>query len=489
MSYAERSLLTKHLIIAVLILLIWRSLIHADDELSPHSAERAIKNAVQFYRENVSVNGGSVYRVSSDLKLREGEGRVGPREAWIEPPATSAVGRTYLECFQQTNLPVFRDAMLEVADGLIRGQLVSGGWGENIEFDPLLRPSYAYRVDHRSDTSKLQNRTTFDDNKSQSSLLFLMLVDRELSFQNHQIHEAVTYGLNKFVDAQYPNGAWPQRFTEASVVASPQIRKANFPLKWNRKYEKSSYAEFYTLNDGTIVDLINLMLFAHEIYKDQRWLDCAKKGGDFLLMAQLPEPQPGWAQQYNHNMQPAWARKFEPPSITGGESQGVINLLMTLHEQTGEIKYLQPVQRAINYYESLLLPDGRLARFYEMGTDRPLYFSRSYDLVYTDDDLPTHYGFQVTSKLKRLKDRYTKIAAQGRSKSLLIKNISKQPLSSKLQRRAEEVVAALDKRGAWVEKGKMEEYPEEQQSGEIISTKTYMQNIRALTEFLAASSN
>ena len=157
-----------------------------DDNFGVETAEIAIRDSVRFYRENISINGGSVFQVSGDLKLREGENRVGPREAWIEPPATSAVGRVYLQCWQLTHDPIFYDAMLEVADGLIRGQLVSGGWTENIEFDPLLRPQYAYRVDHRTEIRKLKNRTTFDDNKTQSSLLFLMLVDQELSFQNER---------------------------------------------------------------------------------------------------------------------------------------------------------------------------------------------------------------------------------------------------------------------------------------------------------------
>jgi len=457
------------------------------DNFSFETAEVAVRNSVRFYRENVSINGGSVFRVSDDLKLREGENRVGPREAWIETPATSAVGRAYLQCWQLTRDPIFYDAMLEVADGLIRGQLVSGGWTENIEFDPLLRPQYAYRADHRTDISKLKNRTTFDDNKSQSSLLFLMLVDQELEFKNERIHEAVMYGLNSFSKVQYPNGAWPQQFVEATESETTDLKKASFPKSWSREYQKISYTRFYTLNDGTVVDLIEMMLIAHEIYDDQRWLDSAMRGGDFLLLAQLPEPQPGWAQQYNENMQPEWARKFEPPAITGGESQGVINMLLTLYERTGEQKYFQPVRRAIDYYQSLLLPDGRLARFYEMGTNRPLYFARSYDLVYSDDDLPTHYGFQVSSKLERLQDRYEKIRERGPKKSSLIRKISAPKLNEKLRMQAAETIKALDKRGAWVENGKMQEYPESQQSGEIISTQTYSKNILLLAEFIAAS--
>ena len=31
---------------------------------------------------------------------------------------------------------------------------------------------------------------------------------------------------------------------------------------------------------------------------------------------QMPDPQPGWAQQYDYDMRPMWARKFEPAAIT-----------------------------------------------------------------------------------------------------------------------------------------------------------------------------
>ena len=388
------------------------------DDLIITSAKKATEKAVRFYRENVSVSGGSVYQVSSDLKQREGEGRVGPREAWIEPPGTSYVGKCYLRCWQLTGEQLFYDAMLEVANGLMHGQLVSGGWGENIEFDPLLRPKYAYRLDHRTYTEKLRNTTTFDDNKSQSSLMFLMLVDQELEFSNAAIHEAVMHGLQTFALAQYPIGAWPQKFSGYIQLGETESLAASFPKEWSRTYPRQSYSHYYTLNDGTIVDLIELMLVAAEVYKDQQWLNVAKKGGDFLLRAQLPKPQPGWAQQYNSQMQPAWARKFEPPAITGLESQGVINMLMTLYEQTGEEKYLKPVGRAIEYYKSIHLPDGRLARFYEMGTNRPLYFTKEYELVYRDDDLPTHYGFKVGSKFDRLEKRYGALRKEWSTESL-----------------------------------------------------------------------
>ena len=41
-----------------------------------------------------------------------------------------------------------------------------------------------------------------------------------------------------------------------------------------------------------------------------------------------------------------------------------------------------------------------------MRSNKPLHFTREYELTYSDDDLPTHYGFKVGSKLDELENRY-----------------------------------------------------------------------------------
>ena len=86
--------------------------------------------------------------------------------------------------------------------------------------------------------------------------------------------------------------------------------------------------------------------------------------------------------------------------------------LMRLYRETGERKYLEPIPRALEYYRSLLLEDGQLARFYELGTDRPLYFTKDYELTYSDADMPTHYGFKVgdgTASIQREYERLSKL--------------------------------------------------------------------------------
>jgi hypothetical protein len=431
--------------------------------------------AVQFFRDHCSAGGGYVFQVSTDLKQWEGEDKVTPTRAWIQPPGTPAVGTAYLEAWQLTGDPLLKDAALATADSLIRGQLVSGGWDNFMEFDPELRKKIPYRVDAADPKAKRSGRTTFDDNKSQSAARFLMRLDQALEFKDQRIHEAATFALDSFVKAQYANGAWPQGYTEFPDSAAHPPKQASFPATWSRTFPNIKYVEYYTLNDNTLRDLIALMLDAGDVYHDSRYTNAARRGGDFLLLAQLPDPQPGWAQQYDQDMHPAWARKFEPPAITGGESQSVIEVLMTLYRRTGDAKYLEPLSRALAYYAKLPLPDGEYARFYEIGTNKPLYFTKDYQLTYSDADMPTHYAFKVGSKFGRLAEELPKLKATPRDQLWKAPSLKQPKMSSSLAKSAQQAIAAMDDRGAWVEDG-------------WIESRTFIKNLSTLAQYVAASS-
>lgn len=458
-------------------------------DLTSESATAALHRAVTFFRQNCSAGGGYVYKVSSDLMLRQGEVPVSSTVAWMEPPATPAVGMAYLEAYRLTRDPLLLEAAKETANALIRGQLTSGGWDVQIEFNPAERPKYAYRVDAAAAgaNAKARNSTTFDDNKSQSAARFLMQLDRELEFKDATLHEAVLYALNAFVQAQYPNGAWPQQYTTFPKAADFPVKKASFPAEWSREFPAVKYTSFYTLNDSTISDMILTMLDAWDIYQDARYLDAAKRGGDFFLLAQLPDPQPGWAQQYDVDMHPVWARKFEPPAITGSESQRVMQTLILLYRRTADRKYLEPIPRAIAYYKTCLLPDGQLARFYEIGTNKPLYFTRQYVLTYSDTDLPTHYGFKVSARLDAIEGEYQR-ARDAKPDELWRAPTAKTPkLSRALTEQAQQAVAALDERGAWVESGEIEISGGGSKKTPLMESRTFIRNLRTLAEYVAAA--
>ena len=456
----------------------------ADPELTAE-VQAGLSKAVKFFRTQVAVEGGCLWRYRADLERGEGERQAGKRTVWIQPPGTPSVGLAYLEVFRLTGDRAYLDAARETANGLARGQLRSGGWDYLIEFEPDARKRYAYRLDPPRE-GKLRNTTTLDDNTTQESLRCLMQVDQALEFKDPTIHDAAEYALAALLKAQYPNGAWPQRYSEFPDPEKFPVRRASYPESWSREYEGDKYYTHYTLNDNTLADTIDTMLLAADIYNDAKYRQAALRGGEFILLAQLPEPQPAWAQQYDSEMHPAWARKFEPPSVTGGESQGIMQLLLELYRRTGERKFLDPVPRALAYLKKSQLADGRLARFYELKTNRPLYFTRQYELTYDDGDLPTHYGFKVSSKLDRIARDYERLKDADPAELAKPRTPGRIKMSTGLAREAREVLDAMDDRGVWVEQGELRAYDDDN-AREIIDVKTYSQRIVTLARYLSAA--
>jgi PelA/Pel-15E family pectate lyase len=476
-------------LLCVILLGLWSC--SASAQPSVEDSVAALHRAVDFFRQHASAGGGYVYRLSNDLTKREGEGKAGPTTAWVQPPGTPRVGMAYLTAFQLTGEPVLLEAAGETADALIRGQLRSGGWAKKIEFSEAKRAKYAYRTDG-IESQGSRNTTTFDDNVSQSAISFLMRLDQELNFEDEAIHEAVIYALEAVLKAQYANGAWPQRYDGSPQAGAAKIQQASFPANWAREHPDVDYSRHYTLNDKSMSDLILLCLDAWDIYGDPRYLLAAEKGGEFLLRAQLPEPQPGWAQQYDLDMHPTWARRFEPPAITGSESQEVMRTLIKLYRRTAAVsknadRFLEPLPRAISYFRRSELEDGQLARFYEMGTNRPLFFTRDYQLTYSSDDLPRHYAFTVQSELDQIETELERVLHTPKDELWnRPKNGPFEPTRT-LARRAQRAIDSLDDRGAWVKTGRLKHHGSDDPTRAVIPTKLFVKNLTALARWIAAN--
>ncbi|MHC4502335.1 MAG: pectate lyase, partial [Planctomycetota bacterium] len=315
---------------------------------SREEAGSALRRAVAFFRAKVAVRGGYLWRYSADLSKREGEGKVGESTAWVQPPGTPFVGEALVDAYELSGERVCLDAARESAMALVGAQLHSGGWPYRIEFEPAARRRFAYRVDGKP-SRKARNVSVLDDDTTQSALRFLMKYDRATRFADAPVHEAALRGLTSLLDAQFPNGGWAQVYRGPAARGRYPVKRAGYRPDGKHTRVKA-YWEFCTLNDNLMRDAIETLFLAARVYDEERYREAAMKGGDFLILAQMPEPQPGWAQQYDFDMHPCWARKFEPASITGGESQGVMMTLLDIYERTGERKYLEPIPRALAYY-------------------------------------------------------------------------------------------------------------------------------------------
>ena len=450
-------------------------------EADHDAALLAAKRATQFLTDEVSVQGGYVWRYSADLKLREGEGIVETETVWVQPPGTPTVGEAFLELYHATSDEQFLNAALAAGESLRRGQMRSGGWQAMIEFAPDRRKKWAYRVDKAR--SKSKDQSSLDDDKTQSALRFSIKLDQALRFEDPEIHEMTMFALQGLIKlGQFPNGGFPQIWTneEKSQVS---MQPASYPDAWPRTYPgHREYWDRPTLNDNLAPDVIRTLFLAGDVYGDARYLRAALKLADFLLLAQMPEPQPAWAQQYSFNMQPIWARKFEPPAITAGESQGVIETLLFVYSRTGDRKYLKPITRALDYLDRSKLSDGRLARFYELQTNRPLYFTRDYELTYDDSQVPTHYAFKTASRTDRLRDEYEELSQLPRAALAPMASFDK-PRQVKLTESAlRDAVQSLDERGAWVTTDGLRFH---KKPGPVISMQATVANLRLLAARLS----
>jgi hypothetical protein len=459
-------------------------------------AAAALRRGVEFFRAHVAVEGTYLWQYSEDLAKREGENQATATQAWVQPPGTPAVGMAFLTAWQATSNAYYLDAARETAHGLVRGQLRSGGWTYSIDFAPEGRPKLAYRDGGKATA---RNVTTLDDDTTQAALRFLMRTDQALHFKDAKIHECVEYALVALLKAQYPNGAWGQGFDQFPDPAQFPVKKASYPEAWSRTWPGSGqYWLRYTFNDNALATMIETMFEAERVYGNSaaganfnelapRCRAAAEKAGDFILLAQMPEPQPAWAQQYDFDMHPSWARKFEPASVTGGESQGVLRMLLKLYRETGQRKYLEPIPRALEYLRRSRLPDGRLARFYEFGSNKPLYFTKDYVLTYDDGDMPTHYSFKVSDGTDAITREYEQIKNLPANELAATTPPPRTKVAESLLAEVKSVIAAQDARGRWVENGRLRAQGPNDSTTRVIRCATFNRNVETLSRYLAAT--
>jgi len=288
--------------------------------------------------------------------------------------------------------------------------------------------------------------------------------------------------MNCFLEAQYRtgkwDGSWPQRYPPP----------------------KRGYSALPTFNDNTMSDCVRTMLLAWQVLKKSQYKQSVLRCLDFYLRSQMPSPQAGWAQQYDKDLKPAWARRFEPPAVSGGESSGNVQLMLDMYIEFGDKRYLESARRAVEWYRRSRIggdeKKGLWARFYEPKTNRPLYFTRTYELVYTDDDLPIHYSFKSSYGVDRRIALYEKIVEKGRD-YLLNQPPDWKAVRSRLQPQVEKILADQDELGRWVKvvkksenvrdkKGRLIQQVDEKIELSMMYSRDFVRNMNALSAFVTA---
>jgi PelA/Pel-15E family pectate lyase len=437
---------------------------------------------VAYYHGAVASNGGYLWRYSADLSVREGEfhpafNTVRPTETqvWVQPPGTPSVGLAYVSLFETTGETVYLDAAKDAAGALAWGQLAVGGWDYKIDFDSVASQQWFFRRDKEGgvDPAGRRNTATFDDNVTQSALRLIMAVDKLTGFAE-PYHSSALYGLKSMMENQFENGAWSQRY----------------PVPDN-------YTRLYTFNDNAINDCIDVMLTAYRTYGDERYLQSAVRGGDFIVASRIAAPQEGWAQQYGEDMEPAWARRFEPPAVCSAVTARNIKTLVQLFLETGEDRFLAAIGPAVAWLERSRIPapdgyreirgainDGLWARFYEVGTNLP---------IYGDRDRVVHYVYgEISEERKRgygwygdygsaAIELHRAVLDAGRERYLTERDRAPSADENReaavaLRPSVEEAIASMDEQGRWVDDG-------------WITMRTYLRNLGTLRKCLELTSD
>jgi Pectic acid lyase len=423
----------------------------ADENLTG-KVKSSLRQAIAYLR-SIATNGGYVGIYSVDLQDRFGEAfrqRAQATEIWIQPPGTPSLGEVFLRAYKITKDGESLKAAGDVGRALAWGQRIEGGW------------SYLVDVGHMVSGSPVQRHPrhdcTFDDNTSQAALSFLMKLD-EIS-NKKWLSDSIELGLEFLLRSQFPNGAWPQ---------------------WYRL--QGGYRDYYTFNDRAINDCIRVLLEAHRYYGRARYFNGAKRGGQFIIASQLAQPQAGWAQQYSHDLKPAWARAFEPPGVCSWVTSDNIHTLVDLYRVTGDRRYLKPIPDAIDWLQRSKLAPGWWALLYEIGTNRPIYGDYDGKVHYTLGEISQErlsYGWQCRFGVVNAIQYYEAAKQQSSFSSYpqppRLTADERRIRAKVLAPRVQEMIRQQDRRGRWID------------DDGFIRTKTFVENMNQLCEYLEVTS-
>ena len=447
--------------------------------------EKTLSKAADHYG-NLAVNGGYVYYYSLDNKRRLGEGVATRTQVWVQPPGTPTVGEAFLDAYEATGEPKHLELARAAGRALAYGQLKSGGWTNSIDFDPKSKLAGLYR----NGRGKGKNNSSLDDDQSGSALRFLVRLNQALKGKDRRISEALEVGLKSLLDAQFPNGAFPQVWTKP--VERYPIVNAQYPeYDWKTENRIKNYWDLYTINDNVTGSVARTLIVAHQASGKKIFLDRLKRLGDFLIRAQMPIPQRGWAQQYDYQMRPVWARRFEPPALGSDETQETIETLLLISVYTKDVNYLPPIPGALRWLEKSKLNKGDLARYYELKTNRPLYMNRNgknYFLTYSDKNLPSHYGWKIRNRTSEIRDLYEKVKANQLDFEELLNEVDGKYQSS--TNKICEIVDSLDSKGRWVtlyKNQKLVGQPKFARNEAFLSSRVFADNVKRLSNYLKNS--
>jgi hypothetical protein len=154
--------------------------------------------------------------------------------------------------------------------------------------------------------------------------------------------------------------------------------------------------------------------------------------------------------------------------------------LIRIAEITGDKKYLEPIPKALAYYNKCLLPDGRIARYYEFKTNKPLYMDERYQLTYDDSAAPSHYGWKQNARFDKIEKAYDAAKAGCAPAEETAKP---QPKESTIRW----IIDDLDDQGRWISTyggERLVGQPKFAEGYKYISSEVFAKHVEMLSDYL-----
>ncbi|HEX8072336.1 MAG TPA: pectate lyase [Pyrinomonadaceae bacterium] len=272
---------------------------------------------------------------------------------------------------------------VRVADNVLLYQYPSGGWPKNIDMAAVLSGSQQAEIARE----RQEDHGTIDNGATYTQLNFLARVYNAAHTERHK--EAFLKGMDYLLKAQYANGGWPQYY----------------PLR-------EGYYTHITYNDGAMIGVMRLLRDIAQRKSAYAFVDAARraraaeavaKGVECILKTQVlvGGQRTIWGAQHDEvTLAPAAARRFEPISLASLESVDIVRFLM--QSERPDARVVEAVEGAVAWfkraqlsgirwverrdpaqpsgYERMVVADPHApplwARFYEIGTNRPVFEGR-----------------------------------------------------------------------------------------------------------------
>jgi len=310
-----------------------------------------------------------------------------------------------------------------VAENMLLYQRANGGWPKHFQGDKKV--DYKRILTANEKKQLAANYTsgidaTIDNEATTKEIKYLVKTFKKTN--NAAYKAAAQKGIDYLLKAQYANGGWPQYYPDAS-----------------------SYRSQVTYNDNAMVNVLTVLWDVVDGKNDFDIIDAGYKprcstavqqGIRCILKTQLKQngQLTAWCAQYDaKTLQPAQARKFEPVSISGSESVGIVRLLMRVKDPGKDI--VDAITGAVQWFEKVKIvgydfvsvaapsePGGRdmilqpkagsvlWTRFYDIDTNEPIFMGRESirkkNLSEIENERRTGYAWYGTWPAKLLSVEY-----------------------------------------------------------------------------------